>query len=196
MIFCVQIEKISACLSFFAPLMDQYQRGEVNFPDNALKWLEEAEKTMSSLRLSEGSEMSSLRGRILKAMDALRKGDAKPAHSTLRRARNVAAAEALDRAEAILRDRLLASEERLKFFEDKLCEGITAFVVQNPLPNSISPYQAWLLLVWNRLCQFQATRPLTLYLATSLSQPDRIFILNKVLSRIKISDFVSPETAD
>lgn len=195
MILCVQIENIRVCLNSFAPLMDRYQRGEVNFPDDALKWLEEAEKTMSALRLPDGAEMSSLRGRILKAADALATDDAKPPRSAVRRARNAAAADALDRAEAILRNRLLTAEERLKLFEDKLCEGMTAFLLQNLLPDTVAPHQTWLLLVWDRLRQFQATRPLTLYLAVSLSQVDRSFILDRVLSRSATSDFIRSETA-
>ena len=198
MILCVEIEKISAHLTSFSPLMDQYQKGDIKFSDNALKWLEKSEEIMSSLRLPEGSEMSTLRGRILKAKDSLHKkgGETKPSQSKIRRARNLASAEALDRAEAILRNRILSAEERLKVFEDKLCEGITAFLVQNQLPESITPRQTWLLLVWKHLCQFQATRPLTLYLAASLSQPDRIVILDKVLSRIFMSDFATSKITD
>lgn len=184
MILCLQFEKIGACLSALAPVMDRYQLGEVTFPDHALKWLEEAEKTLSSLRLPDGAEMSALRGRILKAADSLPAEDAKPARSAVRRARNASAADALERAEAILRGRLLAAEERLKLFEDKLCEGITAFLLQNTLPDKVPAHQTWLLLVWNEIRQFQATRPLALYLAASLSQVDRCFILDRVLSRV------------
>lgn len=194
MILCYQIEKINLCLNALAPLMDRYQRGEESFPDHVLKWLEEVEQTMSALRLSDGAEMSSLRGRILKAADALATEDAKPSRSAVRRARNASSADALDRAESILRGRLLAADERLKFFEDKLCEGITAFLLQNSLPEKQAGNQAWLMLVWSHLHQFSATRPLVLYLAASLSQVDRCFILDRVLSRVATLDFTLPES--
>jgi hypothetical protein len=184
MILSVQIEKLGSYLGTLAPLMDKYQRGELSFPDDALKWLEEAEKTMSRLRLPEGAEMSALRGRILKAADVSTGPESHLTRSAIRRARNAAAAEALERAEAILRSRLLAAEERLRLFEDKLCEGMTALMLQTPLPEKTLPHMERLNRVWNLLRQQQSTRPLALYLAASLTAFDRSFILDRVLSHL------------
>jgi len=171
------------CLSKLAPLMDCYQNGNPGFPDDTLKWLEDAEKTMSTLRLPDGAEMSVLRGRILKSTDALPADDGRPKRAAARRARNAAAAEALERAEAIIRRRLLDAEERLRHFEDKLCEGITAFLLQNSLPEKTSTRQVWLNQIWTRFRQFQATRPLAIYIAASLTKVDRSYILDHVLTR-------------
>jgi len=182
----MQLEKIGAVLKTLAPLMDRYQQGDVSFPDHALKWLEEAEKTMSTLHLPDGAEMSTLRGRILKAPDALPAEDGPPLRSSVRRARNASAADALDRAEAVLRGRLLGAEERLKMFEDKLCEGMTAFLLQNQLPEMMTSRQAWLGEVWHDIHQFSATRPLAIYLAASLSKVDRLYILDRVLGRMAL----------
>jgi len=184
MIFCVQIEKLSSFLSTLAPLMDRYQRGELSFADDALKWLEEAEKTMSSLRIPEGAEMSALRGRIIRSSDTSTNPEGHTTRSALRRARNAAASEALERAEAILRNRLLAAEDRLRLFEEKLCEGITALVLQTPLPEKTIPHMQLLNQVWNQLRQQKSTRPLALYIAASLTHYDRCFILDRVLSRV------------
>lgn len=183
MILCVQIDKLSSCLNTLASLMDHYQDGLPSFPDDTLKWLEGAEKTMSMLRLPDGAEMSALRGRILKAPDALPTDDGRPKRTAIRRARNAAAAEALERAEAILRRRVFDAEERLRHFEDKLCEGITAFLLQNALPEKTSPHQVWLNQIWTRFKQFQATRPLAIYLSASLTKVDRSYILDRVLAR-------------
>jgi len=127
--------------------------------------------------------MSALRGRILKAPDALPAEDGRPKRAAVRRAQNAAAAEALERAETILRRRLLEAEERLQHFEDKLCEGITAFLLQNSLPKQTSPHEVWLNQIWNRFRQFQATRPLAIYIAASLTKVDRCYILDHVLTR-------------
>lgn len=183
MILAVNIEKLTSHLSTLAPLIDKYQFGEPSFADDALKWLEEAEKIMSQLRLPEGSEMSALRSRIIRATDVSTL-DNKSTRSHLRKARNAAAAEALDRAESIMRGRLLTSEERLKFFEEKLCEGMTALLLQTPLPEKRGSYMEWLNLVWNTLKQEQSTRPLTLYITASLTPFDRSLILDRVLSRV------------
>jgi len=179
MILCVQIDKLGSCLSTLAPLMDRYQNGKPSFPDDTLKWLEDAEKTMSM----DGAEMSALRGRILRASDALPTDDGRPKRAAVRRARNAAAAEALGRAEEILRRRLLDAEERLRHFEDKLCEGITAFLLQNSLPEKTSTHQVWLNQTWTQFKQFQATRPLATYIAASLAKLDCSYILDRVLTR-------------
>lgn len=184
MILCVQIEKLGSQLSKLTLLMDKYQREEPNFADDALEWLEESEKAMSILRLPEGSEMSALRGRIMKAAHV---SSTKEGHSTRkvqRQARDIAAADSLERAEAIMRGRLHSSEERLQFFEEKLCEGITALMLQTPLPEKTLPNMERLKRVWGLLRQEKSTRPLSLYLAASLSPSDRSFILDRVLNRV------------
>jgi hypothetical protein len=183
MILAVHLDKLAFHLSNLAPLIDQYQYGEPDFADNALKWLEEAEKIMSQLRLPEGSEMSALRSRIIKAVDVSAL-ESKATRSNLRKARNVAAAEALERAESIMRSRLLTAEERLRFFEEKLCEGMTALLLQTPLPEKKGSYTEWLNLVWDHLRQEKSTLPLVLYITASLTPYDRSLILDRVLSRV------------
>jgi hypothetical protein len=180
----MQNEKLSPHLQQLASLLDAYQKGEPTFPDRALNWLSEVEKTMSSVRLREGSEISSLRGRILKSADSLVSGGEKPPRSQVRSARNTAAAEALERGEEILRSITQANEERLQRFEDKLCEGMTALALQVPIPARAGSTTQWLNQVWRLLRTQDATRPLSLYLATSLNVVDRLFIMEAVLSRM------------
>lgn len=183
MILAVQTEKLTSYLETLKPLIGQYQNGEPYFADNALKWLEESEKIMSQLRLPEGSEMSALRSRIIKAVDVSTL-KSKPTRLQMRKARNAAAAEALDRAESIMRSRLLTSEERLNFFEEKLCEGMTALLLKTTLPEKKEPYMEWLNSVWNQLRSEQSTRPLVLYITASLTPYDRSIILDRVLTRV------------
>ena len=183
MILCVQKQKLEEVLATVSPLMDKYQRREQSFPDDVTKWLEDAEKTMSQLRLPEGSEMSVLRGRITKSVEVAQVKES--TRAAVRLARTVTAAEALERAEEILRQKMLAAEERLRMFEDKVCEGMTAFLLQNETPDRDSSPNEWLGAIWKQFSAFQATRPLAIYLSASLSYTDRLFILGRVLERIK-----------
>jgi hypothetical protein len=188
MILSVQIEKLSPHMQALALLMDAYQKGDPGFPDGALKWLGEVEKTMSSVRLREGSEISSLRGRILKSADALHTGSEKPPRSQIRSARNVAAAEALERAEEIIRIVTQAGRERLQRFEDKLCEGLTALALLVEIPARGGSTTQWLNSVWRLLRTQDSTRPLAIYLGASLSAVDRLFIMEAVLCRMTASE--------
>jgi hypothetical protein len=200
MVLCMQVEKIRRCLEAVPPLMDRYQRKEVSFPDHVIKWLEDAEKNIASLRLPQVSELATLRGNVLKVEDSLSSGDDRPSRSSVRRASNSTAADSLSRAESILRDQLNTAEDKLKQFEDKLCEGMTAFLLQNTLPPMAGmSRQTWLLYVWEDIRRFQATRPLALYLATSLTQVDRCFILDEILNRMSdwnASRYANPEVSD
>jgi hypothetical protein len=195
MIFCLQIGKLRAQLETYPGLIDLYQRKDPAFPDRAVKWLEEAEKLMAMLQLPDSSELSSLRARILKAEDDFPAVGEPPSRAAVRRTRNAAAADALGRAESILRGRLVAAEDRLRMFEDKLCEGMTAFLLQNTLAPVNGGRQGWLLQVWSQFAQFGATRPLSIYLASSLSQLDRCHIMDGVLTRVATLDAPHPVQA-
>jgi hypothetical protein len=183
MILAVQIEELSSYSKTLIPLIDQYQKGEPDFADNTLKWLEESEKMMSRLRLPEGSEMSALRSRIIRT-GQVSISERTLSRSNLRKARNVAAAEALERAEVIIRSRRIKAEERLNFFEEKLCEGMTALLLKQPLLQMEENYTKWLDRIWNKLNEEPSTRPLALYIAASMTPYDRSIILNLVLDRV------------
>ena len=184
MIYCVQIDKLGENLQALTGVMDLYQQRDPAFPDRALGWLTEAEKSMGRLRLPEGSEMATLRGRITRAEDQALDEEGRPTRKVRTRARNAAAAEALERAEAILRGRVTAAEERLQQFEDKLCEGMTAFLLEHQLPPRNVGQQEWLKQIWAMFSAGKATRPLSIYLSASLSLVDRLFILDRVLARV------------
>lgn len=184
MICCHRIENLQTPLAEISQLVAAYQRGELSFADDTVKWLDDTEKRLAQLRIPGSSEIATLKGRILKTADAMSQGAEKPARSQLRAARNVAAAEALERVEEIMRHALQEAEERLERFEEKLCEGMTAFCLQVELPEKYKPHSTWLQEIWDMIAANGPTRPLALYLASSLSLADRLFLLNTIITRI------------
>jgi hypothetical protein len=188
MILCVHIERLGPRLASLAALMDSYQRGEPEFPDAALRWLDETEKTMASLRLTEASELSALRGTVLKTKDDLSTREKRPARSAIRSARNAAAVDALSRAEEFVRERVRESEHRLDQFEEKLCEGMTALLLQVALPNPGIEGTTRLRQTWRLLQQQDCTKALAIYLDASLSMVDRLYLLDRVLGRLEQRD--------
>lgn len=185
MIYCVQIDKLEQCLASLRPLIDSYKEGAFGFSEKTIAWLEGAESVMSQLKLPEGSEMSALRGEILQKADEYYPPDSRPTRTERRKAGNAAAAQALSRAESVIRGRLLSGEERLQQFEDKLCEGLTAFLLENGLPDKSErgDHNEWLKQIWGQICEYQATRPLTIYLSAALTVYDRLYILDRVITR-------------
>ena len=185
MVLIIQLEKIRDFLASLSKLMDEYKMGNYAFPIKSIEWLEEAEKIMSTLRLPEGAEMSTLRAQILKAGDIAKDDDGNRTRSSIRRACNAAAADSLTRAESILRNRILQAEDKLAHFEEKLCEALTAAVLVDcfTMPPQ-TPRQTWLNQVWFELSQHASIKPTTVYLATSLLAADRLYLLDKVMNRL------------
>lgn len=195
MINCIVLAKGEEILSRVNFLINLYQNGDMSFPLKTLRWLEEAEKGMSEMKIPEGAEMSSLRGSIIKVEDKMKAEDKMVKRSEIKAAVNNAAAEAISRTEEILRERMLESEAILKEFQNKLCEGMTAFLLQNEIPQKGVSYNNWLNLIWNMMCDQQATKPLTLYIKSSLSSFDRYYILNNIMRNVMDEELKNFENA-
>jgi hypothetical protein len=185
MIYSIQKQKLEPALDRLPALVEAYRSNTVDFSDDVLTWLDEVQQAMASLRLTQGSEITSLKGMVLKAEDEVRATEEKPRRANLKTARNKAAMDAVIRTEEIMRTLLRATEERLQQFEDKLSEGLTALLLQVELPVRSKDTTVWLSQVWELLQQQDATRPLYIYLTASLDHIDRLFIMEKLLSRIQ-----------
>jgi hypothetical protein len=183
MFLFLRIERLGAHLAELKDLMDRYQRGDPRFVADTLNWLTAGEKVMAELRLPQGSEMSALRSRILRVADAAPASEERT-RAVLRRAQNAAATESLERAEVVMRQIVIEAGDRLDRFEEKVAEGVTTAAMAGALPPRGPVWMDWLRQVWQGLTQCSETRALTVYLAASLPSPDRLFILDRVLSRL------------
>lgn len=190
MIWSFRQQKIVAHLATLAPLIDAYAHGDYNFVPKVLAWLQETETLMSMLQLPEGAEMSSLRGQIIKAADAAKDEEGRQTRRAIRQAQNVAAADALTRTESLLQARAREAEDHLDHFEEKLVQAITAAGLVNgtiPMP-PLSSREKWLRQIWANLNMHEALRPSTMYLASSLSTIDRLFLLDRIMTRLLQTD--------
>ncbi len=180
----LRAEKLSDKLSEVKLLIDLYQKGDWSFPDRVIKWLEESEKLMGELRLIDGSELSTLRAQIVKVPDEqiARGGDRK--RSVLRSAQNAATADALERAELILRGRVREAKDKLEHFDGKLAEAITTMTMGGQLPPRSEVWMNWIGQVWQGLVQCEETRGFSIYMSSSLSSGDRFYLLDQVLNRL------------
>tara|TARA_B110000908_G_scaffold59738_1_gene72486 strand:- start:399 stop:977 length:579 start_codon:yes stop_codon:yes gene_type:complete len=176
-----ELKKRSKLVPF---LIDMYKKGDSNFSRHVIEWLEKNEEIMSKLHLSEGGEMSVLRSRILKFTDVYRPADERLTQSALRKGKNAETASVVERAEEIIRIAIQESEERLLQFENKLCEGMTAFLLENELPPQGRNYMGWLNQIWQMIKAQGSTRALAMYISASLVAYDRTYILDKVISRL------------
>ena len=84
-----------------------------------------------------------------------------------------------------LRERVLEASARLEHFEEKLIEAMTAAVLVDliPLPPT-RPWERWLARAWQGLVTHAATRPTAAYMGAALRSPDRLYLLDRVLTRL------------
>ena len=192
MLLAMRVESLSERLRELGAVVDRYERGDPEFTDVAIAWLRATEQLLLSLRTREGAELSTLRASITKAGErcALDGSEHVSRRSVVRRARAVAAAEALERAGAIIQQTSADDEARLRHFESKLIEALTAGVLVGLVPYPPEePHERWLALIWQRLASHQATRPTAVYLAAALRAPDRLYVLDRVISRLVETQF-------
>ena len=187
MLLAMRVENIGDRLRGLGAVVDRYERGDPEFPEAAIAWLRGCEQLLLGLRLREGAELATLRGSIARAGErgAIDDPERTSRRGAARRARAVAAAEALERAGAILQQAATEAESRLRHFESKLTEALTAAVLVGLVSYPPEePRERWLALIWQRLAGHQATRPTAVYLAAALHAPDRLYVLDHVLSRL------------
>lgn len=194
MINCMVIEELDKRVKMVRPLINLYKNGDSSFPSQVITWLDDTEEVMSRLHLPQGSEMSVLRSKILKFTDIYRPTGEKATQSAMRKGKNAEAATVVERAEEIIRTAIENSEERLLQFENKLCEGMTAFLLENSLPPNRGGYMFWLNQIWSEIKAQPSTRALAMYINASLVSFDRTYILDKVISRLREEDLQQAST--
>jgi hypothetical protein len=131
MLLAMRVENIGERLRGLGAVVDRYERGDPEFPEAAVAWLRGCEQLLLGLRLREGAELATLRGSITRAGEtsAIEDPERMSRRGAARRARSVAAAGALERAGAILQQVAAEAEARLRHFESKLTEALTAAVL-------------------------------------------------------------------
>ena len=187
MLLAIRVERLGAQLGGLGAIVDRYERGDPDFPEAAIAWLRAAEHLLQNLRAREAAELAALRGAITRAGERVGLDDreSSPRRGLVQRARAVAAAESLARAGALLQQIAAEAESRLRHFETKLTEALTAAVLVGLVSLPTDPSrERWLSQVWQRLAGHQATRPTAVYLAAALRAPDRLYVLDRVLSRL------------
>jgi hypothetical protein len=186
-LLAVRVENLADRLRGLGAVIDRYERGDPEFADAAVAWLRGSEQLLLGLHVREAAELAALRGSVARAGERAAPDEAERTarRGAARRARAVAAAEALERAGAVLQQTAAEAESRLRHFEAKLTEALTAAVLVGLVaPPTGEPRERWLAQVWRRLAGHAATRPTTVYLAASLRAPDRLYVLDRVLTRL------------
>ncbi len=170
-------EMFTSHLERLSGLASLYRDGSPHWLPESEAWLIESEKLMARFRFAEGSRIAAARGNIAKAMDMPPGEGQSPRRQAERRCR-AAAQEALDEAARLMTMRARQSEEKLQAFEEKLCEGVTAYLLQHPLvEDGITPTASGL---WQGLKAYEATKALALYMETALGHQDREYLMENI----------------
>jgi hypothetical protein len=174
-------------------LSDLLARGEPSYPERVLAWLDETEKALARLRRSEAALLASLRGKLLCARDGLR-DPAVPGELTPRKQLRGAAAMYLCQAEELLRSALAGIDEQLGPLRNQLAQLVSAGYLLGLIaaPSDNGEREAWLRQTWSRLSETEQTRGMTVYLRTTLTPVDRLYLLDELLANLS-ADSLSKE---
>lgn len=176
-------EVLFAHLEKLSGLASLYRQSSPLWLPQAEQWLEEAETHMARFRFPEVGLIAAARGGIAKATDALQPGE-QHSRRQAEKNRNAAAWAAVQETARLLTERARQSEDRLRAFEEKLCEGLTAYFLQHPVEEGgekPGPAELWL-----GLKESEATGALALYVEASLASQDREYELERILGRFGV----------
>jgi hypothetical protein len=187
MIQIMRAQKLSEHLDKLRAVVSRYEQGQLDFAALALAWLSGAETLLREERLAEATDVLTARTSVLAAKD--RAQEQGKTGGGKRRAEALAAVDAIRVAETLLRERLLAIEADIDRYEGKLVEAVTALVLLGALPPMAGVGRnAWTQQVWSALVAQQSTRPTVTWLTAALSAPDRLFLLDRILMRLRSSE--------
>jgi hypothetical protein len=173
-------EILFAHLEQLSGIASLYRENALTWMPQAERWLEEAETHMARFRFPEVGLIAAARGGLSKASDTFQSGE-RHSRRQEEKARNAAAWTAVQEASGLLTTRTRQAEDKLQVFDDKLCEGLTAYFLHHPAEEGgVRPNPAGL---WRGLKEFEATRALALYVEASLAAQDREYLLERIVSR-------------
>jgi len=175
-------EKLVAHLQLLPPLIDRYQRRDPSFPEKAVAWLTEVERSLLQVRSPLASLVTVSRGRIQAVSDGYRD----PTITTERRSKRRSGAATvlliLGHVEAHLRERVNDLDAKLDGWRDKMAEFIAVATSNGTtLPPPSEPREAWLQTIWKSFNVSGENQTKYNYLNATMSRFDRLYILNGLL---------------
>ena len=181
----VQNEIINEILAGISPLVDLYMVKSPEFTERVILWLKDSEYKLSKTRLPEGSRLASMRSRILSAAEKgeNEQGDYSPRKA--KRLRNFEASGCLEEVEQVLSEVRVSNINRLEMFKAKLEEAITAASLLGLIPETEKTTESELKFIWKAMMENQSTKPTAIYISSSLSSIDRLFILKELVINLK-----------
>lgn len=171
------------------PLIDAYQRGDLNFAERAVHWLRELEQGLGRLRSPLTSLASRQRARIIAAMDGFSDPALARPKPSRRKAINATASLALGELEQQLVSRVQEIDAKFDAWRDKLAQfiSVASSAVPIPLPPT-EPRRQWLQQIWNNWENVDDTQAMYRYLNTVMVPGDRLQLLSELLDNAVNSD--------
>lgn len=164
------------------PLINAYQRNDVEFVPRANQWLQELEQALNQLRSPLTSMVAQQRGRIISAKEGYRDAELNQERISRRRAINITTSLAIGAAEKAIVERIREIDIKFDAWREKLAQFISVASVSIPIPlppTELNP--AWLKTIWLNWKNIEETKAMYNYLNTAMSPGDRWHLLGELL---------------
>jgi len=178
-------EKLISHLLQIPPLVDLYQNHDPLFAERVVDWLSELEESLGQMRLPTAGMAASERALILAIADGYRDQEIEVSSRRPRKAKQAAAALAINRMQSELRRRIEEIDEQFDAWRERMAQFIAVAINSNhiPLPPT-EPRNAWLSNIWKSWGSNGETQSMYNYLNAAMTQGDRIFLLDELISNI------------
>lgn len=175
-------ERIVEQLLKIPALVDHYRNQNNAFPDLAVQWLQDSERSLESFRLPLVSRLAGLRGMMLAAGDGL--SDAASQARNQRKARRSATMQLLQQAEEALRSHCQKIDDQLDDYRDKLAQILAVASSRSALPGGNAGSISYIDSLWKTATAAQENTTMAQYIAARLSDTDRRYLLMDIVGQM------------
>ncbi len=178
-------EKLLDKLQLTPAILDLYQQQNPSFASEVLSWLSSVEEVMSRLRLSQASQITVEKGKVLAVMAGIPDQSFAVHRLSQRKLVQASALFSLGRAQEAVQQKIQNIDQQFEIWREKMAQylAIATSRVPIPLPPS-EPREAWLKSVWSLLNINGETQNMYRYLNTALQPADRNYLLSQLLDNL------------
>jgi len=159
-----------------------YQAHDPLFADRVVVWLSQTEETLLKLRLPAASRLAAERGSIVAAGEGYRDPALGPERVSGRRAVQITAVLALERAQTELARTINEIDAKFETWREKMAQFLAVATTSRPIPlPPTEPREDWLNSVWANLRPTDETGSMYNYLNTVMPASDRRYLLQGLM---------------
>lgn len=181
---CILREKLLKQGLRLADISAIYRTDSSRFVESYFKWLDEAEKDLSSLRSPIGILLQFEKTSLIAVLDGYLPGNIQEGKS-IRKIQKAVAAQSLERVSQEIYTKIAAIDNTLEQLSEKLCHAIAVLASKEPsVYEHLNANQQSIDMLWVKLAKTPETIPMFNYFCAKLAATDTHYLLLDIIQKI------------